>query len=234
MSLKFTSAYAEAKLHGVKILVYARSGIGKTMLAGTYDGPTCIAAAEPGLLSLSAANQVRVFGKGKAKDIDAFVITTLDDLIEFYELMLRDDCPYELVFIDSITEIGEKILANALKQASDPRQAYGEMLEKMTDAFKKFRDLPGKHVVFVAKETPNKDGCIPLHIPAMPGSKFGHSMPYLVDEVFHMDVGETPDKTKYRYLQTQPDVNFDAKDRSGALEDIEEPNLSKLINKIVS
>lgn len=230
MALEFSSVYAEAKVHGVKMLVYARSGAGKTSLLATAPNPI-IGSAEAGLLSLSEENQTRMFGV--AHDIPVAKITTLDDLIEFYESCLRPDFPFETVCLDSISEIGEKVLANALRQVKDPRQAYGELIEKMTDVLKKFRDLSGKHVVFVAKECPNKDGCTPLHIPQMPGSKIGYAMPYLVDEVFHLAIGETPEGVKYRYLQTQPDLNFDAKDRSGALDPIEQPDLTMLINKIV-
>lgn len=234
-TIQIKSVFDVAVSHGVKMLVYGRSGMGKTMLCATAPNPI-IGSAESGLLSLSVANQKRVFGH--VVDVPIVEINELSDLIQFYEWMEDPGCPYETVCLDSITEIGEKVLANALKQVSDPRQAYGELLEKMTNVLKMFRDLKGKHVVFVAKEMNNKDNATPLQIPAMPGSKVGPAMPYLMDEVFHLDVGtitEGPQKGEtYRYLQTQPDLQFDAKDRSGALDRIEEPNLTKVIEKIKS
>lgn len=232
MAIKPTTAFKVATNRGVKMAVYGRSGMGKTMLAATLPTPIVIGSAEAGLLSLSKANQLRVFGT--AVDMDVYELATLDDLVEFHEWMSHPECPYASIVLDSVSEIAERVLSNALKQVKDPRQAYGELQEKMTDVFKLFRDIDGKHVLFVAKEQPNKDGCTPLMIPAMPGSRLGAAMPYLVDEVFHIDVATTPDGTLYRLLQTQPSVQFDAKDRSGALDPIEEPNLSKLIAKIVS
>lgn len=235
--IQIKSVFDVAVNRGVKILVYGRSGMGKTMLCATAPTPI-LASAESGLLSLSHANQERIFGPGKAVDVPIVEISSLADLIQFYEWVTDKDCPFETICLDSITEIGEKVLANALKQVSDPRQAYGELLEKMTNTLKMFRDIDGKHVVFIAKETPNKDGGTPLNIPMMPGTKVGPAMPYLVDEVFHLNVGtitEGPQKGQtYRYLLTQPSVEFDAKDRSGALETIEEPNLTNIISKIKS
>lgn len=236
MAIKATTAFAEAKTRGVKLLIYSRSGMGKTLLAVTVPQPKkwVILAIEPGLLCHAAANQKRVYGpEWVPVDIDVWVIETLEDLIDAHNFLQEADSPYIGVYLDSITEIGEKVLANALAQVKDPRQAYGELQEKMTDCLKKFRDLDGMHVVFCAKEMTNKDNCTPLQIPAMPGSKLGLALPYLMDAVLHLDVVKHPDGTSERFLQTQPSAEFDAKDRSGALDPIEEPNLSKLISKIV-
>jgi hypothetical protein len=38
---------------------------------------------------------------------------------------------------------------------------------------------------------------------------------------------------EYRYLQTQPDISYHAKDRSGKLNKIERPNLKMIINKVM-
>lgn len=232
MPLEFTTADAEAKTNGVKCLVYSRSGMGKTVLCATAPSPVIISA-ENGLLSLSRKNLKRLHGIDE--DIPVVKITSLDDLILVHSMLESKDAnfsQFESVCIDSVSEIAELVLANALKQVGDPRQAYGELLEKMTHCLKAFRDLPGLNVVFVAKEESNKDGHTPLHIPQMPGSKMGPRSPYLVDEVFHLDIGKTPEGESYRFLQTNPDVNYDAKDRSGCLANIEEPNLTKLIRKI--
>jgi hypothetical protein len=235
MALRFTDSETESIGHGLKCVIYGRSGAGKTELVRTAPDDWCIAAIEPGLLSLSKKNQLRRFGE--YRNIPVFVILTLEDLIEFYDAASHPEFPYKGIYFDSWSEIGEKVLANALAQCKDPRQAYGELQEKLIHATKLFRDLPGKHVVFVCKETTNKDGCLPLQIPAMPGSKLGLAVPYLVDVVLHLDIGtiqEGTDKGKtYRFLQTQGDINYDAKDRSGALDAVEEPNLTNILNKIV-
>jgi hypothetical protein len=138
--------------------------------------------------------------------------------------------------LDSITEIAEQVLSNAKLQVKDPRQAYGELIEKMNMLVRSFRDLPGKNVVMLAKQESHLDEVSKMTMfgPAMPGSKVSQQLPYLFDEVFRLGVGKTPDGTEYRFLQTQPDLQYEAKDRSGVLDAIEPPNLSHIFNKILT
>ena len=44
---------------------------------------------------------------------------------------------------------------------------------------------------------------------------------------------EKGEKVQYRYLQTEPDLYWESKDRSGRLDPIEEPDLTKLFNKVL-
>jgi hypothetical protein len=67
----------------------------------------------------------------------------------------------------------------------------------------------------------------------MPGAKLGNKLPYFFDEVFRLAVGQTPQGEKYRFLQTQPDLQYEAKDRSGALAPVETPVLSAVFAKIL-
>lgn len=224
MALAFTTTKKAAKLNGIKILVYGDAGIGKTVLCETAPKPI-ILSAESGLLSLAK------------KDIPVILIKTVDDLTEA-ELWFRTDKRakhFSTVCIDSITEIGEVVLANAKKQVKDPRQAYGELITQMTDTIKAFRDLKGFNVYMSAKQEYYKDeitGSSGFR-PAMPGAQLGQQLPYLYDEVFCMRMGKTTDGKDFRYLQTQPDIQYKAKDRSGVLDAMEQPNLTKIFNKIL-
>ena len=68
---------------------------------------------------------------------------------------------------------------------------------------------------------------------AMPGSKLGQQLPYFFDEVFCLRTSQPQGNAKgYRYIQTQPDFQYVAKDRSGVLDEIERPDLSYIFNKI--
>lgn len=239
MAIQLISADSLATSNGVKMVVYGRSGMGKTMLTATCPAPVLISA-EKGLLSLKRENIERVWGvntPGIAYDIPVIEIKTIDDLIAA-ELWCRTNQQaqqFQTVVLDSITEIAEVVLANAKKQVKDPRQAYGELIEKMTMTIKSFRDLQGKHVLLLAKEERSKDEGTGLTLagPQMPGAKMGPATPYLTDEVFQIAVGKNPDNSTYRYLRTQPDFSADAKDRSGALTEIEFPHIGQIINKIL-
>ena len=48
-----------------------------------------------------------------------------------------------------------------------------------------------------------------------------------------MRIGKDSKGKKYRYLQTQPDYSWTAKDRSGKLDEQEKPNLSHIFDKIM-
>jgi len=238
MAINLVSADSLAANNGVKIVLYGRSGMGKTMLSCTMPNPI-ILSAESGMLSLKRENIERVWGvntPGITYDIPVIQINTVQDLVDA-EVYLRTD-PQGMQFnpvLDSATEIAEQVLTNAKKQVKDPRQAYGELIEKMTTTIKAFRDLPGRHVLLNFKEERSKDEGTGLTLagPSLPGQKMGPATPYLTDEVFQIAIGKNPDNSTYRYLRTQPDFSADAKDRSGALDEIEFPHIGQIINKIM-
>jgi energy-coupling factor transporter ATP-binding protein EcfA2 len=238
MAIHLKSSQDLAIQNGVKILVYGKAGFGKTSLVATAPTPLLISA-ESGLLSLREENLNRMFGEDNPDvtyNIPVIEVTTLEQLIEAYNWCCTnpDAKQFETICLDSITEIAEKILANAKLQVKDPRQAYGELIEKMIDTIKKFRDIKGFHVYMSCKQEFAKDEAsgTTSYVPSMPGSKLGQQIPYLFDEVFNLNIGKLEDGTDYRYLRTQPDFQYEAKDRSGSLEMIEMPDLTYIINKI--
>lgn len=236
--IQLVSANSLALANGVKMVIYARSGIGKTMLAATMPNPVVLSA-ESGLLSLAKANIERVWGVNTPAityDIPVIQINSVDDLASAFNWLQTPEGQAFNPILDSATEIAEQVLFNAKKSVKDPRQAYGALIDQMTDTIKKFRDLPGRHVVLLCKEEKQKDEATGMTLagPAMPGQKMGNATPYLTDEVFHLGVGNNADKTTYRYLRTQPDFTHNAKDRSGALCEIEFPHLGNVIQKILA
>lgn len=224
MTLRFTTTDQASARNGVKVLGYSDAGYGKTALCGTAPSPF-IFSAEAGVLSL------------KRQVIPMAEISSIEDLWEAYRWFAgsREAQQFQTGCLDSVTEIAEVVLANAKKGKRDPRQAYGDLIEQMTACIRAFRDLPGKHIYMAAKQEPQKDEMsgIIKYGPSMPGSKLGPQLPYFFDEVFCLRIGVTPQGVSFRYLQTQPDLQYVAKDRSGSLNPIEEPNLSKLFTKIL-
>lgn len=238
--IKLQSSNQLAQLHGVKTLVYGRSGMGKTVLCATAPNPVIISA-EAGLLSLKRQNLERLYGvntPGITYDMPVITVSTIEELIQA-ELWARTSAEakqFSTVCVDSISEIAEVVLTNAKEKAKDPRQAYGVLLDKIITVIKAFRDLQGKHVLMLAKEEQIKDGDtgVILRGPAMPGAKAGPATPYLFDEVFNLNKAKDANTGQdYRYLRTQPDLKYDAKDRSGALEVIESPHIGYIFNKIM-
>lgn len=224
MALKFTTTDQAAQMNGVKVLVYGQAGVGKTVLCSTAPNPI-ILSAEGGELSLRNLR------------IPMIEITTVQDLTEAHQWLSSsaEAKQFQTVCIDSLSEVAEVVLNNAKRQVKDPRQAYSEMIEKMETTIRMFRDLPGMNVYMSAKMEPTKDELtgVVKYGPAMPGKQLAVKLPYFFDEVFRLGVNKTPQGESYRFLQTQPDIQYEAKDRSGVLAPVEPPHLTQLFNKIL-
>ena len=218
MAIKLNSTSAIAAT-GVKILVYGQAGAGKTTLIKSLPNPI-ILSAEGGLLSIRDA------------DLPFIEIGNMNELKEAYSWLMENAKDFSSVAIDSISEIAEVVLNAEKKAAKDPRQAYGAMQEQMTDLIRAFRDLP-MHVLMTAKLEKMQDemGRI-LYAPSMPGNKTGQQLPYFFDEVLALRIEKDSDGNAWRGLKCHADASWQAKDRSGKLEEWEEPDLSKLITKI--
>lgn len=220
--IQFTSTKQEAVSHGVKGIVYGKAGAGKTTLAKTAPKPV-ILSTEPGLLSLGDV------------DIPVVKANTLDKIYEFYNWIINPNNSgyFHTLFLDSLTESAEVILSNAKKTVKDQRQAYNKYAEDLIPFIKAFRDIPNLHVIMICKQEASESNGIVLQGPMMPGNKVGQQLPYLFDEVWRLGIGKD-EKSEYRYLQTALDLQHEAKDRSGCLDQFEPPDLTYVINKILS
>lgn len=243
MAIQWTTTSQANADQGRKILVHSESGVGKTVLVATLPRPVLISA-EAGTLSLSKANLDRLKAAGSfgpdvqlSYDIPVMQVRTMAQLKEAYMFFMqpqnRASEYFKSIALDSITEIAEVVLANAKVSNKDGRAAYGDMAEQVVQCIKDFRDLMGFHFYASSKTAPDKDAAgIVRFSPMMPGTKVGPQLPYLFDEVFAYRVSTTPQGVKYRALQTQPDYQYTAKDRSGLLDEMERPDLNYLINKM--
>lgn len=224
MAVKLISTREAARTNGIKVLVYGAAGAGKTRLCASTGGSPVIISAESGLLSL------------RDVDIPVIEVQSIADVHDAYKFLAEsaEGQRFTWVCLDSISEIAEVVLNYEKKATKDPRQAYGALSEQMTDLLRAFRDLPGRNVYMSAKLERIKDdhtGAV-MFGPSMPGQRLAQSIPYLFDEVFALRVEKDPDGNPQRWLQTQPDFSYQAKDRSGALDAFELPNLAAIAAKI--
>lgn len=197
--------------HGVKCMVYGPSGVGKTRLLASAPKPVIISA-EKGLLSL------RQF------QLPAIEIQSYVDLEAALQYLYANPLGREAqtICLDSVSEIAEVCLADAKAKKKDGRAAHGDMQDDLAKTFRRFRDIPGKHVCFTAKEefTKDADGRM-LRMPMFPGNKLAQNAPYFFDEVFQLCAFRDAANRQTRWLRTAMDNQNVAKDRSGVLSEWE-------------
>ena len=220
MAIKLKST-ADVQANGVKALVYGMAGVGKTYMIKSLPNPIVISA-ESGLLALTGT------------DIPYIEVKTFIELQEAYQFIVSEHgAQFESIAIDSISEIGEIVLAHEKSINKDGRGAYGEMAVKIMEIMRSFRDIQGKNVMFIAKAEKSQDetGRM-LYQPSMPGAKISQQLPYLVDLVMALRTEKDTEGTIQRALMCQTDGTWQAKDRSGKLAAWEAPDLSAIIAKI--
>lgn len=214
---------------GVKCLIYGTAGTGKTTLASTLDPEkTLIISFESGLLSLLDEP-----GGEKLQYVD---VCTLKGLNDIYSELLKPEYQnkYDNIFIDSLSEISELVLATVkadptvYKGMQDNMKLYMITQEEMVKISKAFRDLKGYNVFMTALADTKTIKLKEVSVPMMVGQKLGTKMLSLFDFIFYMTI---EDDGK-RVLYTQPTSVTEGKSRSRKLQLKEEANLGQVMKKI--
>lgn len=225
MGLNWSTTDKEGLGHGIKVLLYGESGVGKTTALATAPSPIIISA-EAGLLPL------------RGKKIPVLNVENVQDVRDALEWCENNavSSGIKTVCVDSVSEIAEVFLSEEKVKTKDGRAVYGNMSENVIDIIKKFRNLKGVHVVIVAKQTTVADPITGgfTTSPLAPGKIVGPALPYLVDLVFNMATDRDENGKIYHYIRTHAAHNSVAKDRSGNLDEIEYPDLSNIFNKILN
>ena len=204
MSYEISSTKDVVKTDGVKILMYAESGFGKTTALGTLKGSTLVLSLESGLMVL------------RDKDIDSIHIDSLDTLGEVYVDIKEGKLKYDNICVDSLSEIGE-LFINDLEadeyygNPSNVFKLFGEYTRRMTKMTKAFRDLKGCNVVLTAlAENVEANGTV-TKLPMIPAKKAQAKLISLFDEVYY---GQTKGEGE-RWLHTEDGTGYRAKSRAG-------------------
>lgn len=229
MAIKITSIKDAVVNRGLKILVHGQAGAGKTVLSATTGEPTLIISAESGLLSIKSAPDY----------VQTTVVETIDDLENVYDYLVNENGlkKFKWIALDSVSEIAEVLLSDEKAASKDPRQAYGNLQDRMMKMLRSFRDLPC-NVLMTCKQKriEDEDTNTVCYVPLLPGNALTQQIPYLFDEVFALRVERKQDTDGNYYdervIQTGKNARYEAKDRSGELDFFEAPSLRKIAEKI--
>lgn len=207
----------------INAIIYGAPGVGKTSLAKTVERPLVISA-EGGVLALMGAN------------IPYIDVTDIKSAREAVGYAMKHAAEYDCIFFDSLSEIAEIILSDAMQKTPDPRKVYPETEQAVTRLIRQLRELPCS-VVWLAKEEVSEDDLgRKTFRPSVPGSKFSAKLGHLPDLVGRMAVDsvqrEDGSVVNRRALRFMSDGTFVAKDRTGKLPELCPANIGKIISKI--
>jgi phage nucleotide-binding protein len=209
--------------HG-NFILYGPSGSGKTFSISTIPGKVLILSAEKGLRTLAEI----------MPNADVVEVNTIEDMREAHGVLSKGG-EYDVVVIDSLSEIGEMALAEAKAATKDGRQAYMGMADTIGGLIKAYNELPCT-VIFIGQEERVAAELIGqvdyLYAPAVPGKAFASRVPFKLDFVFCLRTKVDDEGTMKRAFQTGPNGDYLAKSRSQRLELMEAPNWEHIFNKL--
>jgi len=208
------------KRYGVKCIMYGPPGSGKTPLMSTAPNPVALIV-EPGLLSARTITNVM-----------AVELNTFEKIEDFFKWFFesKDASKFDTLCIDSLTQLAEIYLKRELDRNKDGRRAYGEMSRNVKNQLDKLYYFPNKHAYLICKE--GKDGESGKKKPYFPGQELNVYVPHLFDEVLHIGLESIPGFIQpVKAILTKENFDYVARDRSGNLNEYEEPNLTKLFEK---
>jgi energy-coupling factor transporter ATP-binding protein EcfA2 len=247
-----------AEERGAKILLVGPTGVGKTSQARMLDpATTLLIDSEAGDLSIQdvPVDTVRVDDWSTARDLacrvggpnPSFAPTACYSQAH-YEAVggpLENLHRYQTIVADSITDLSRLSFRWAEQQpearsertgAKDLRGAYGLHAREMLLWLQQLQHVRGKNVIFVGilERVVDEFNHAEFQL-QMEGQKVPREIGGIVDEIITMNFVDFGDGKPVRaFVCTSPNPwGYPAKDRSGRLEQVEEPHLGKLLEKLV-
>jgi len=223
-------------------LVYGKSGVGKTYLAGSAQAVpemrrVLYIDVEGGLMTL----------RKDFPEVETVRVTQWGDLQRVYDALYAGGHGFNTVILDSLTEIQKFNMSEIMRQLIEKKperdpdvpdlREWGKNLEQIRRFVRAFRDLP-INVIFTALEREDKDRQLrPVRLPSLSG-KMAQEVAAFLDIVLYYRIAEQADKDGnpqlIRILQSRATESTTAKDRSGLLPDVMvNPSMEKLYDLMI-
>jgi hypothetical protein len=245
--------------HGVKLLIAGPAGVGKTSLLRTVD-PRSVLLLDSDCGSLAIqdvpVDTIQVDDWATARDAAVRIggpnptFSPLNCYSEAHYEKVGGPLPhldrYRIVVADSITATSrlsfrwceQQPEARTNRGEKDTRAVYGTHAREFLQWLHQLQHARDKHIVFVAHLEERFDDfkrSLGFQV-QMEGSKVPREISAIVDEFVVMQwiKFEGRDEPVRAFVCNSPNQwNYPSKDRSGRLDQIEEPHLGKLLAKIL-
>lgn len=208
--------------HRLNLFVYGLPGAGKTYIAKTAADAgyrVLVLDAESGALTI------------RNSDADVLPVKSTRELGEVLRELSKPGHGYDVVVLDSLTEIQKMQVAETGGQGKMNVQQWGRIGDELRTFVRQLRDLP-VHVIAVclSKETDDDDvGCRVR--PALSGS-MKEEVSGFFDLVGYAHVVRTEQGPRHRLAFTSPGDRLVTKDRSGRLAENEPNDFGHLLKKV--
>jgi hypothetical protein len=211
---QFASAY------GFKSVVYGPPGGGKTPIINTAPRPVLLAC-EPGLLSMRGS-KVPTYAADTGAKIDDFFKWA------FHSAETKN---FDTIAVDSVSQMAEIYLQEAIKTKKHGLQAYGDMAKNVMDHLRGLYFLQNKHTYLIAKEQIVIESGMSVRRPYFPGQQLPTEVPHLFDAILHLAKHNVPSVGQVVSFLCAQQIDTMARDRSGRLSEYEQPNFGDLVRK---
>lgn len=206
------------------MMVYGEGGVGKTTFASSSPNP----------ILADCENGAKYFGLRGIK-INVALIEKWGDMREFIDLAKSDK--FDTIVIDPIGELMDKLKRYMIamgdtklvqKDGSPTMSGWGWIKKTMKDFINVLRDT-NKNVLLIAHLQEDKDEDRIIKRPKIE-TKISDDIVNMVDIVGYMTVIQDEGETKRIIIVDPGNDKYTAKDRTGQLGKIIEPDFSKIIN----
>jgi hypothetical protein len=229
----------------IRILTYGGPGVGKSILAmSSQKRMTFAFDVDDGALS---AHRYAIKNGRDPNWVHIWPVKSSDDFYKGFEWFTANIHRYQLVVVDTATELQQMLLEDARIAANLPiasKREWGMVFTGMENIMRSFRHLP-VHVMWVAHETDKEDEYFRriMYRPSFQG-QFGTHCEKHFSEVWRYCLFEQQIRVEgpenrletvtHRLLQCNRDQFSRAKDRSMSLDPFEPPELDYLLDKMIA
>ena len=207
----------------LKVLVYGKSGTGKTTFACGFPKPF-VFDFDGGMLSQ------------RGKDIEYDTFTSWSSFQAKLQ-QLQGHCPYETIVLDSVTTMQEYMMKDILtvnKRTEPTLHEWGRLVDGLQALFMQLTKM-ANHLVVVAHEQVLQDEVTSeiLVLPLIVGKKLPGQIPLWFDEVYRSQTATDSKTGKAVYqILTTAGLRYVAKSRLGVLDPIEVPSYQVIMGKV--
>ncbi len=213
-----------AQNFGCKALIFGPAGTGKTPILNTAPRPLLLAT-EPGLLSM----------KGSVIPTwEAYTPARIDEFFKWF-FNSNETKNFDTLGIDSGSQVADVYLVDAQKNNKHGLKAYGEMAENTMEHLRTLYYTRYKHTYVVCKEEIKDLDGQSMRRPYFPGQVLPIQVPHLYDFIIRCAKTNIPGVNgEVLAFQCVGNYNILARNRTGNLNQYEEPHFGKLVEKAMN